>query len=186
MRALRVLLVVLSACATTGCYVVSVSGLADTASSTFDESLLGHWTSREDDVDLLVERDEWRTYAITMRDRTGEQHFTGRLAVIGGARYVDLTIQHGTEASPALLPVHIIGRVTHHESTLRIDLLDYDWFRGRVSRGSLTTPAVLDERDSLLLTAPRAQLRRWLAANAATPALFAEVLVLTRDEGDTK
>lgn len=186
MRALRILLVLLSACATTGCYVVSVSGLADTASSTVDERLLGRWKSAEDEVELVIARDEWRSYAVTMRDRTGEQRFTARLHTIGEVEYFDLTIQNGTETNPALLPIHILGRVKHEDTTLQVELLDYDWFRGRMARGSLTTPAVVDERDTILLTGTRTQLRRWLAANGAAPKFFAEALVLRREAVETK
>lgn len=186
MRAIRILLVLLSACLTTGCYVVSVSGLADTASSAFDESLLGQWKSAEDGVELVIARDEWRSYAVTMRDRSGEQRFTARLVTIGNSRYVDLTIQNGLETNPAVLPVHIVGRVSQKDDTLEVELLDYDWFRGRHSRGSLTTPAVVDERDTILLTGTRSQLRKWLAANASSSRIFAEALVLTRAETETR
>jgi hypothetical protein len=186
MRALRVLFVLVSAWTAAGCYVVSLSGLADAASTEFDERLVGRWTSADDEVELVVAADEWRTYAVTMRDRTGDQRFTARLATLGDQRLFDLTIHVGTETNPALLPVHIIGRVHVHEDEMRVQLLDYDWFRGRLTRGSLTTPATLDERDTVLLTAPRTRFRQWLTANAGSPSVFADVLVLVRDPGNQK
>jgi hypothetical protein len=185
MRVLRLLIVLACASVTSGCYVVSVAGLGD-AAATFDESLLGRWRNVEDDVDLVLERDEWSTYGVTLRDRTGSQRFTGRLATIGGARYFDLTIHAGTDPGPALLPVHIIGRITLRDGSLLVELLDYDWFRGRLKRGSLTIPALLDARDTVLIAASRAQLARWLSAHASSPALFSEAMTLAREPESSK
>jgi hypothetical protein len=44
---------------------------------------------------------------------------------------------------------------------------------------------VLDERETVLITASRPQLRRWLTANAASP-MFAEILTLTRDQDTSR
>lgn len=173
MRALHLLAVVAAAWLTSGCYVLSVHGIADPAAVVFDEALLGQWKSAEGDGDaqeLLIERDEWRTYAVTLRDRGGEaQHFTVRLVKIGPAQFFDATIHGGTDPGPVLLPVHVFGRVAVRDGRLEVETPDYDWFNGRLTRGSLTIPALRTERDAILVTAAPRQVRQWLAANAASP-----------------
>lgn len=171
MRGLHLLVVVIAAWLASGCYVVSVHGIADPAAVVFDEALLGQWKNAEGDQDpeeLLVERDEWRTYAVTVKDRRAEpQRFTVRLVKIGQLQYFDATIHGGTEPGPALLPVHVVGRVAIRDGRLEVETPDYDWFSARLNRGSLTVAAVLTERDTILITATPARVRRWLAANAA-------------------
>ena len=181
MRALRVLLVLLSVCSSSGCYVVSLTGLADTSSAALDESLLGKWRSADDEMELELARDEWRTYDVTLKDHTGEQRFTARLATVGNTRFIDLTVRTGIEPGAALLPVHIIGRLTIKDDELSVALLDYDWFRGRLSRGSLRLPAVIDEREAVVITARQPQFRQWLTTNAATAAMFDDAMVFTRE-----
>jgi hypothetical protein len=179
---LRVLLVLLVAWSTAGCYVASVAGLADSFAPVFDEALVGRWRSAEDDIGLELARDEWRTYAVTLNDRTGEQRFTGRLVAVAGVHLFDLTIHAGTESDPVLLPVHIIGRVAVSDGTLVVELLDYEWFRNRMKRGGLTLPVAVDDRETVLITASRDRLRRWFTANAGTPGLFSEIFTLQREE----
>jgi hypothetical protein len=186
MRVLRLLLVLICASAASGCYVVSLSGLGEATPQEVDESLLGHWRSAEDEVEVEIARDEWRTFSVTLRGRGDDQRFTGRLSPIGGARVFDLTIHVGTESGPALIPVHVIGRLTRQEDSLVVELPDYEWFSTRHAKGTLGTPAVLDDRETLLLTAPRAQLRRWLAGRMTTPGMFTELMTLTRDTSSSK
>lgn len=173
MRGLHLLVVVAAAWLSSGCYVVSVHGIADPEANVFDEALLGQWKSAEGDQDpleLLIERDEWRTYVVTLKDRGGEaQRFTVRLVKIGAAQFFDATIHGGTEPGPAVLPVHIFGRVSVRDGRLELETPDYDWFSGRLDRGGLTVTALRTERDTILITAAPKQLRRWLAANAAAP-----------------
>lgn len=180
MLAVRFVLVLLCACSSGGCYVVSLHGLADDASTVADEQIAGHWVNPDDGVDVLITQDEWRTYAVAVRDTTGEQQFTARITDVNGRRYFDLTVRAGAELKAALLPVHLLGRFSTKDDTLVVELLAYDWVRGRFDRGSLIVPAVVDERDAVVLTAKRARLREWLAANAASTALFEEAMVLSR------
>jgi hypothetical protein len=186
MRFLKLLLLFAATCSASGCYVVSVTGLADTSSSVFDETLLGRWRNAEDELEVSIERAEWRSYDVKLRDRTGEQRFTARLTLIGETQFFDLAPHAGTDPGVSLLPVHILGRVAQRDGALAVDLLDYDWFTGRLARGSLTTSALLDDREVLLLTAGRPQLRRWLAAHVASPAMFTEFTTLTRESEMSK
>lgn len=181
MRAARLLVVLVCAWLSGGCYVVSLHGLADDASTVTDDQVAGHWYSADDDVEITIAPDEWRTYSITVHDGSGDQLFTGRVTELAGRKFFDLTVHAGNELEAALLPVHLIGRFGMKDDTLVVELLAYDWFRGRFDRGSLVVPAVLDERDAVLLTAKRSKLREWVAANATSPGAFEEAMVLSRN-----
>jgi hypothetical protein len=176
----RILLVLLIASHASGCYVASISGLSDADSAVVIEELAGHWRSEDEEIDLVLSRDEWRSYDVVLQQRGVSHHFTGRVALIGGGHLFELTVHSGVEMTPALLPVHILGRLTLSEGRLVVGLLDYEWLRARMGRKDFRLPVVADERQTLLITAPRAQLRRWLTANGATPGVFSEAMTLTR------
>jgi hypothetical protein len=109
------------------------------------------------------------------------QRFTGRLTDVGRSRMFDLTLPAGAEPAPALVPVHILGRLVRRDETLVVELLDYDWFRTRARPGAIALPLLLDERETVLITASRERLRRWLGANASA-ALFSVPRTFTRDK----
>ncbi len=186
MRTAGLCIVLLCACLSGGCYVASLQGLADETSTVSDDTLVGRWYSVDDDVEVTIAPDEWRTYSVVMRDAAGERKFTARVTTIASRQFFDLTVQNGLESMPALLPVHLIGRFTTKDDALVVELLTYDWFRGRLERGSLTVPAVLDERDTVLVTASRQKLREWLTANATASALFEEAMVLSKNAPASK
>jgi hypothetical protein len=174
-----------------GCYVASVFGLTDTTTNEFDETLLGRWRSAEGSTDgtveLLVDRDEWRSYAVTWKERSGETRYTARLARVGTGIFFDATVLTGTEVPAAMMPVHILGRVTHDDRTLSLALLNYDWFAPRVKRGALSPlTAVVDDRDMLLITSPRAMLRSWLGARVNLAGMFEDPLTFERSPEEPK
>jgi hypothetical protein len=186
MPLIRLLIVLALACSASGCYVASLAGLADASSSVMDEALLGHWRNADEGVELVVARSQWHSYDVTLRERGTEQRFTARVTTLGGAQYFDATVHSGTDAGVGLVPVHVLGRTSVRDAALVVELLDPDWFTGRMARGSLTTAALIDDRETVLLTAPRAQLRRWLAAHATSPAMFTEWATLTREIGSAR
>jgi hypothetical protein len=180
MRLLPLLALLFAAGASTGCYVASVFPFAVTEPTEIDQALLGSWRSADDDVAVTIERDEWRTYQVTVKTRSGEARFTGRLAELSGTRLFDLTVPSGTEPGAGLLAVHIVGRVALRDGTLVVQVLDHEWFRQRLLANALDITALLDERETVLVTAPGAQWRRWLAANVKTAAAFAEPVTFER------
>lgn len=177
----RALAVVLAATIHGGCYVASLSPLCDVATQTFDEALLGRWRSEEDRIELQVDRDGWGSYAVTWRDAAGEQRFTVRVTVIGSNRFFDATVPAGVDPGPALLPVHILGRVGLDGETLTLELVDYDWIAAHGRRGAIDGLAVtFADREVALLLSPSDRLRAWFGRHGATAGLFAEATTLQR------
>jgi hypothetical protein len=180
-RAGRALVIAAAAALQGGCYVASLSPLCDVSTQTFDEALLGRWRSEEDRIELQVDRDEWGSYAVTWHDAAGEQRFTVRLTTVGTARLFDATVPAGTDPGPALLPLHILGRVGLDGETLTLELVDYDWIAARDRRGALDGLAVtFADREVALLVSPPERLRAWFGRHAGTPGLFAEATTLRR------
>lgn len=180
-RARRALAVVAAAALQSGCYVASLSPFCDVSTQTFDEALLGRWRSEEDRIELQVDRDGWGSYAVTWRDAAGEQRFTVRVTVIGSSRLFDATVPAGVDPGPALLPVHILGRVSLDGETLTLELVDYDWIAAHGRRGAIDGLAVtFADRDVALIVSPSDRLRAWFGRHGATPGLFAEVTTLRR------
>jgi hypothetical protein len=180
-RACRALALAAAAALHAGCYVASLSPLCDVSTQAFDEALLGRWQSEEDRIELQVERDEWGSYAVTWRDPGGEQRFTVRTTAIGSIRLFDATVPVGVDPGPALLPVHILGRIGLDGETLTLELVDYDWIAARDRRGALDGLAVtFADREVALLVSPPDRLRAWFGRHAAAPGLFAEVTTLRR------
>ena len=181
MRLLCTLLVLACACLSSGCYVANLSGIADASNSVLDEILVGRWQNTEDEVEVVVARDEWQSYAVTWRDRSNEQQFTGRLTAIGGRRFIDLTPRSGTDAGPVLLPVHVTCRLTVTDGALVVEVMNYEWFTRRLGRRQLVgLTAVIDDRGTVLVTSTTAQWRKWLLAHATSTEVFEEAWTLTR------
>lgn len=180
-RACRALAIAALAALHAGCYVASLSPLCDVSTQAFDEALLGRWRSEEDRIEIQVDRDEWGSYAVTWRDPAGEQHFTVRITVIGSTRLFDATVPLGADPGPALLPVHILGRIGLEGETLTLELVDYDWIVARERRGTIDGLAVaFADREVALLASPPDRLRAWFGRHVAAPGLFAEGTTLRR------
>jgi hypothetical protein len=159
-----------------------MSGVTDESTTVFDDGLVGTWRDPEDGVRIVLAPEGWKTYGVAVAEGERRQRFTGRLTDVGSSRLFELTIPAGSEPDPALVPVHILGRLVRRDDTLVVELLDHDWFRARVRSGAKSLPLILDERETVLVTASRAQLRRWLAANASAP-MFSVPRTLMRAPG---
>jgi hypothetical protein len=156
--------VVLIALASTGCLVVSLQPAYDDPSLVFDDALLGQWENAEDGTRATVERGEWRSYKITYVDRSTTRVFQGNLTKIGSSTFLDLTEMRGADPGPYLVPVHGLARVSIAADTVTGALLDYDRFMRAMSRKTLgRLSAAVDDRRNAVITAPTADIRRWLA-----------------------
>jgi len=160
-----------------GCLVVTLQPAYDDQSLVFDETLLGQWENVEDGTRATLDRGEWRSYKVTYVDRSTTRVFQGNLTKIGSSTFLDLTEMRGADPGPYLVPVHGLARVTIAADTLTAALLDYDRFMRAMSRKTLgRLSAAVDDRRNAVITAPTAEIRRWLAqppADAfAAPATF--------------
>lgn len=166
LAALGALLV--SALLSSGCLVVGLHPFYEDGAIEFDEALLGTWQSAEENGSVRVERGPWRSYRVTSSKAGDEEVYTGYLTRLGSVRLLDLAWCTVPEESPLMTRVHLPVRVQVLGDVLTLAPLDYDWFRGELQHGRLgALNAALDEQENVLLAAPTAAVRAWLAAHAA-------------------
>jgi hypothetical protein len=169
--------VLVAALLSSGCLVLSLQPVYDTASVVFDEALIGTWTNTEDDTSATIERGEWRSYKVAYTDRFSTRTFHGNLTRIGAAAWLDLTEVRGRDDGPFLLPVHGLFRVSVAGDVLSVAPLDYGWFTRAIEQKLAGRPlATFDDRRNVVISSSTAELRRGLtsapAGAVATPTTY--------------
>ncbi|HSL20448.1 MAG TPA: hypothetical protein VK886_02865 [Vicinamibacterales bacterium] len=151
-----------------GCIVLSMHPAYDDATIAWDETLLGTWRAPEDNVEVSIERGEWRSYRVQYRHPVEVRDFTGHLTMIGDAYFLDLMAPRGVDHGAALVPAHLILRLQRDGARWVVSQLDYDAARATMKSGKPYGPgAVFDQRQYVVLTEPTEALRRWLQARPA-------------------
>jgi len=144
--------------------VLSLQPVYDDASIAFDEALVGQWESADDQTSVTIERSQWRSYKITLIDRSSTHTYQGNLTRIGSSTFMDVTEVRGTDFGPYLVPVHGIIRVKIDGDKLVGSDLQYDWFLQAIPRKTLgRLAAAVDDRRNVILSSTTAELRAWLA-----------------------
>jgi hypothetical protein len=179
-RAVRLLLVMLLACAGTSCLVVSLQPAYDPDTIAFEPALAGTWTSDEDHVTITIDRGEWHSYHIAIDDDGKVTRLSGRLTRIGELLLLDVTPLDGTDIAPMQIAVHALFRLEVTPDALTFAPLDYDRFYAMAHEGAGGLGLVLDARKNAVITAPTGEIRRWLSAHAADPGIFGEGTVVKR------
>ncbi|MBI2222381.1 MAG: hypothetical protein HYU53_14385 [Acidobacteria bacterium] len=171
----------LAASLSAGCLVLSLHPAYDDQTIAFDEALLGEWRATEDNVQVIVERGEWRSYRIQYKHPVAESVFTAHLTAVENTYYLDLMPLRGVEHGTGLIPTHIILRLTRDGERWHVAAIDYDRARalpGRTARGRVA--AALDERHNVVLTGATPAIRSWLRAREerdfSAPATFERVI----------
>jgi hypothetical protein len=158
------LVLLAAAILSSGCLVVALQPAYDDQSLVFEESLLGQWENAEDGVRATIEQGEWRSYRIAYADRSSTRSFQGNLTKIGAATFLDVTELRGTDPGPYLVPVHGVVRITIAGDKATVAMLDYDRFMRAIADKTLgRLTAAVDDRRNAVITAPTADIRRWLA-----------------------
>ena len=167
-----------------GCLVVGLNPFYDDAALTMDERLLGQWRDADDNVSVVVERGEWRSYRLQYTHPTDSRALTGYLFKSGDATYLDLAPLRGQDPGPFLLPGHALVRIVIRANEIDVATLDYDWFTQAIALKTL--PAALAgiaaERGQVALGAERATLRDWVSGRGPAGPMFGETATFSRQE----
>ena len=181
MRVVRVAAVLLLALVGPACLVVSLHPVYEPETIAFEPALLGEWVADEDPVVLTFERAEWHSYHVVYADADKTPvRLSVRLTRVADMLLLDLTPLDGADIGLLQLPVHAVYRATIEDGTLSLAPLNYDWLFDRVREGTAGLPAAIDARTNVIVTAPTAELRKWIAAHAADDGLFAAPVMLHR------
>lgn len=180
-RAALLALVAALSLACQGCLVVALHPVYDPDSIAFEPSLVGAWTSDEDNVTVTFDRAEWHSYHLVLDDGGKVTRLSARLTRLADdLLLLDLTPLDGTDAPELTLPVHMIFRVTVGADALTIAALNYDRFYALAKAGPSGLGLTIDGRQNAVITAATPELRAWLAQHANDEGVFAAPTTLTR------
>jgi len=165
-----------------GCLVVSLQPLVEKDAVEVVPGFVGTWVPVDEaDGRLVVEEGAWNAYELALTEGKDTMRFTGRFTRLGKALVLDLTTPTGVENPVATVQVHLVARVDLKDEALTLTMLDYDWVSAHLSAPAMAGAApVLDGEKNVVLTAPTARLRTWLAAHLASPGLWDEPSLYTR------
>lgn len=173
-RWLAPIVLVALAAASSGCLVLGLDRFYDDAAIIFDERLLGSWKDADDNVTAVIERSEWRSYKIKFTHPIETGTLTGYLFKEGVSTYLDLTPVRGQDGGSLVMPGHALVKVTIAPDLLSVAPLAHEWFIRALTTKSLpaSLQAFRSEREQIVLAAPRASLRQWLASRPADDPAF--------------
>ena len=167
-RALAGAALLAGALLSSGCLVLSLQPAYTGDSIEWNQSLLGRWKDAEDNVEVTIERGEWRSYRVHYTHPVDELDFTGHLTAIGDTLYLDLMPHRGQDFGPVLIPAHLIVRLRREGNAWLVSAIDYDRARAALKTGGLAGVASApDQRQNVVLTAATPALRDWLRARSA-------------------
>jgi hypothetical protein len=170
----------LLAVAASGCLVSSLHPVYDDNSVVFDEALIGRWENAESEIGVAVSRGEWRSYRIAFTDRFGTTRYTGHLTSVGSARLLGVIPEAALEQPPFVVATTGFMQVVVEGARVRVREPDYGEVLSRANAGKLGLDSATDLKQNVIITAPSARLRTWLAAAVADETLWAEWKTFTR------
>jgi hypothetical protein len=179
MRSVVALLAV--ALSTSGCLVASLHPAYDKPSIRHDPALVGAWEDQDRQYSMVIASGAWQSYRVTVTAQSRETVLTGYEFAIGQSRFIDVTLEHGLEAGPIVIPTHGVAEVRVSGDRLEIRPLDYDWFHRALNQKALKgLSAVVDERENVLVTSSSRELRSWIAANHSREGVLGPPITFTR------
>jgi hypothetical protein len=158
----------------TGCStLVSLNPLVTDKEATADQSILGVWTTKNDEGTYIVKLNGG-VYSIRYIDKDQSvQLFEGKMLRVGDAKFLDLIPKND---APFHLPVHSIMRVWTEGATLRMAFLNSDWLKAQAAQQLPTQ--VVDGRT--VITAPSEALRAFVEKAGLDPKALGDVEVLDK------
>jgi hypothetical protein len=158
----------------TGCAkVVSLNPFVTDEQAVMEPALLGIWTDQDGKETYWVRQDGTGYSIRCFSDSSEAYHLKAHLMLVDDIKLLDLV---SANEDSFQLAVHTPVRVWIEGSTIRIALLQSDWFKQQASQ-QLPTAAT---KDRTLITAPTEAVRNFLVKTGADPKAFEETEVLRR------
>jgi hypothetical protein len=164
----------------TGCLVGALHPVYDDDTIVFDEGLIGTWANKESEVTAVVERGEWRSYHVAYTDRFGTTKFTGHLARLGAARFLNIRPEDGLERPAFLVVTNGVLQVEIEPARVRVREPEYGTVLARLNAGKLGLGAAMDLKQNVVITATTPALRGWLLKALEDEEVWADWKTFTR------
>jgi len=165
---------------TPGCMVVTLHPAYDDASIEFDDRLVGTWTSDDDDTTVRFERGEWRSYRVTVETPRYSTSLSAHLTRVGEVRVLDVMPVTGVDLATLTIAVHGLFRLARDGDMLTVAPIDYEAARDALPKKAFGIPAVMDDRQNVVITASTPEVRRWLQRTGPGEAPFGAASTLRR------
>lgn len=160
---IRLASLVLAVLLSQGCLVLSLQPAYDDKSVAWDEGLVGRWRDAEDNVEVMIEAGEWRSYRVHYKHPVEEADFTAHLTIVDDTHFLDLMPARGLDYGAVLVPAHLVVKIVRDGDRCRVWSLDYDRLRAAVkAQRAGNAGATFDARQNVIVTRPTDALRAWL------------------------
>jgi hypothetical protein len=161
-----------------GCDILSLQPLYSSEKETISEpAVLGRWKTSDDTTIWRVMETKPSIYSIVEEGKAGSQ-LEARLTRVGGVLFANF---RPVSQEACQIPGHLFGRVQLEGGKMKIAWIDY-------KRGAHALPAhqfaAFEGDNRLVLTAPTAQLRRYVENIARVPQAFQKDTVFQRVAAD--
>lgn len=179
----------LSAC------IPSVNPFYATKQVVFEPSLVGEWRPQEDSKDTQFwkfEPAEGKAYKLTVTEEEGRQgEFVAHLFKLKQELFLDLipndckyATNEASLVAAAMIPGHLLIRVTQVEPELKLSLFDFEWLEKHLK----ANPKALAHRaagETIVLTASTRDLQRFVLKHLSEGELFESPTVMSRTTNGT-
>jgi len=180
-----------------GCLTPSVNPFYTEKDLVFDPALVGGWGDRDGGERWDFVRDGDKAYTWTCQEKTGRSEFRAHLLQLGDLRLLDALLVHtkgewkgdgSSRIAMVVRPAHLIFKLQFTNSALRLQGLSQEWMErllkaqpAALAHEWLKEPDNDDQR--AILTAPTAELQRFILEHAADPKMFTDGDPVPRIDG---
>jgi hypothetical protein len=120
---------------------------------------------------------------VTLTTPKSTATLSGHLTRVGSMDVLDLMPVTGIDLATLSIAVHVIVRLQRDGDALTAAAMDYEAARLAIPR-PFGIPAVLDDRQNVVITSSTAELRQMLSGHAQATAVFAAASTLRRVQAD--
>jgi hypothetical protein len=156
----------------------SKSGLAT------DARIIGTWANDDSSASWQFEQADSNTYELLYAEDESAAHFVACLVRLDNKLFID-TYPDEEIANDFyklhLVPAHIIGRIWIEGDSIRLDMLDGDWLRKMIDKGSISIAHELVD-DGMVLTASSDELQKLVKKYTDIPDAFSNMTVLHKQK----
>ena len=167
----------------------------------FREELLGHWSYKNMQTEVIFEKAAEKKYKITVIDKKNKDnngkhisfldtsYFSGFLVQLNNQLFLDCTpdTDHpqfnclGEETRSALLPLHFIYKIySIGKDQVSIAGMDIDSMKTFIAKHPKTVKHEKLSKDHILLTADAAEIQKNMLTNKEADFVFGEINILNR------
>lgn len=160
-----------------GCWIPSVNPLYEDSDLVSDQGLVGTWQAEDSKTAMTFTRDAGgKCYDIVYEENDGKSNFSGCVAQLGKARYLDIkpaAAKQPDALSAHLLPLHSFWKMELQSDRLILQALNAEWFKEMDTKKRLQLEHFESEED-IVLTASTASLRSFFLRNGGLEGVFGE------------